>query len=164
MVLGVLDPDPAKQQALSQALALTLVVAGLLIAVLVGLGAYSVLRRRRERVVRARSEPTRRLDAWAVAGERVSYEKRGDEFEDDDDSDETDYDESTWYDDSDDESSWDEDDDEGDDLSTGGDDDPGPRPPRPPSGPLPPEDHRDDDSFNDDDIPGSRLDWKPKGP
>lgn len=162
MVLGVLDPDPAKQQALSQALALTLVVAGLLVAVLVGLGAYSLLRRRRQRASSVPSEPTRRLDAWAVAAERVSYERRADEFEADDDEDDTDYDESTWYDESD-ESSWNDDEDE-DELGEEDEPDPGPRPPRPPSGPLPPEDQRDDDSFNDDDIPGSRLDWKPKGP
>ncbi|KAA0216209.1 MAG: hypothetical protein DYG94_05805 [Leptolyngbya sp. PLA3] len=146
-----------KQQAVSQALALTLVVAGLLVAVVVGLVAYSLLRRRRERFVSPVREPSKHLDAWSAAAERVQYERRADEFEDDD---ETDVDDSTWYEDSD-ESSWDEDDEEDDNLSQ---DDPpsGPRPPRPTSGPLPPEDPGDDDSFNDDDIPGSRLDWKPK--
>lgn len=151
-----------KQQAVSQALALTLVVAGLLVAVVVGMLAYSLLRRRRERFASVVREPSKHLDAWSVAADRVEYERRADEFEDDDE--DTDADESTWYDDSD-ESSWGEDDDEeGDDDLSQDDPSSGPRPPRPTSGPLPPEDPRDDDSFNDDDIPGSRLDWKPKDP
>ncbi|MCL4221918.1 MAG: hypothetical protein KJZ65_11190 [Phycisphaerales bacterium] len=150
-----------KQQAVSQALALTLVVAGLLVAVVVGMLAYSVLRRRRERSMSPTRQPSKRLDAWSAAAERVQYERRADEFEDDDD--DTDADESTWYDDSD-ESSWDEDDDDDDeDVSEGGSSS-GPHPPRPTSGPLPPENPPDDDSFNDDDIPGSRLDWKPRDP
>lgn len=148
-----------KQKAVSQALALTLVVAGLLVAVVVSMLAYSLLRRRRERLASPVREPTKHLDAWSAAAERVEYQRRGDEFEDDDD--DSDVDESTWYDDSD-ESSWDDDDDEEDDDLSQDDPSSGPRPPRPTSGPLPPEDPRDDDSFNDDDIPGSRLDWKPK--
>lgn len=150
-----------KQQAVSQALALTLVVAGLLVAVVVGMLAYSLLRRRRERLTPAVREPSKHLDAWSAAAERVQYERRADEFEDDED--DSDVDESTWYDDSD-ESSWDEDDEDDDEDAGEGGSSAGPRPPRPTSGPLPPENPRDDDSFNDDDIPGSRLDWKPKGP
>lgn len=158
------EPDADRQEALWQALALTLVVAGLLVAVVVGLTAYSVVRRRRERLHTRRPMPTKRLDAWAVAAERVSYERRADEFEEDEE-DEDSADESTWYDSDDDDTSYD-DDDEGpsDGGSSGGGSPPGGAPPRPSSGPLPPEDTRDDDSFNDDDIPGSRLDWKPKDP
>lgn len=164
MVLASFEPDPAKQQALSQALALTVVVASLLVVVVIGVFAYSVLRRRRERLTAPPLQPSKKLDAWAAAADRVSYQRRGDEFEEDED--ESEVDESTWYDeDTDDESSWDEDNDESDsdDLSEGGSSS-GPVPPRPTSGPLPPEDTPDDDSFNDDDIPGSRIDWKPKGP
>jgi len=135
--------DTARQQALERGASLMLVVIGLGVAVFTGLCVYAILRRRRQSAPGAAPKPSRNLDAWGAAADRVEYERRADQYEDDDT--DTDADESTWYDEGpdDDDSSWSS--------------------PPPPDSPPPdapgPDGPDDDDSFAGDDIPGKRLDF-----
>lgn len=147
--LAQLSADAARQQALARGAALTLVVIGLGVVVLTILALYALARQRRALRRIGPPTPSKRLDAWAVAAQRVQYEKRADQYEDDDDDD---LDDSTW-----------EDTDSDDDDSSDGGPPTGGSPPKPPTGPsgpsAGPKKADDDDSFAGDDIPGKRLDF-----
>jgi len=141
LTLAQAAQDAARQQALARGAALMLVVVGLGVAVFTGLILYAILRRRRNKFPDNSPEPSANLDAWGAAADRVEYERRADQYEDNDDDD---ADDSTWYDEG-----SDDDDSYGPSNPSGG-------PPSSGPGPINPD---DDDSFAGDDIPGKRLDF-----